>query len=74
MSLALRSHGEAAVDAVEIIDAQVIVQTQTAWLFRIKDREVWIAADQILNPSEWQARLRGRLLIPRSLAESLALV
>jgi hypothetical protein len=61
------------VDAVEIQDAQVIVQTETAWLFRVKDREVWIPADQILNRGEWQSRLRGRLLIPRALAQSLGL-
>jgi hypothetical protein len=74
MSLALRRHGEAAVDAVEIRDAQVIVQTDTSWLFRFKDREVWIPTDQILNRAEWQGRLRGRVLIPRALAQSLDLV
>ena len=61
-------------DAVELQDAHLIVQTETAWLFRIKEREVWIPADQILNRSEWQTRLRGRLLIPNSLAQSLGLV
>lgn len=61
-------------DAIEVRDAQVIVQTETAWLFRIKDREVWIPADQILNRAEWQGQLRGRLLIPRSLAQSLTLI
>jgi hypothetical protein len=62
------------VDTVQVRDVEVIVETEGALLCVVRDREVWIPREHVLNAGIWRVGERGTLVLPRWLAELEGLV